>query len=299
MATPSKTAFPSEVLAMARRVAGLADIYWAPECFPKEFAAAKQNWLTALTQFVAGYSFERAGAPPIYRTYAREALQRSGRGLTGPKKALAAAAWNRFQRLALANGHGTNPNVCALYPGKGTHKVTAVEFILGLSSYGHNLFAWATDMLATTKAEDAVYELRRIRGIDYKIATFYLRDVVRAANLDEKKAGPAWCFQPIDVWVRRAAETWGSLSDRAVTDYDSAAELIIDLAEAATVGGGDLNGGAWILGSQLVDRNADPHLSRTLSSSAALEDVLAANVRWSKAIIAGIERTTTGATSSA
>jgi hypothetical protein len=297
--TATQSPFPSDVIAMARRVAGLADIYWAPECFPKEFDAAKKSWLSALKQFVSSYSFERAGAPPVYRTYARRALEKTGRGLAQPTTAFSRAAWNEFEGLARANGHGTNPNVCALYPGKGTHKLTAVEFILSLTSHGHNLLSWATDMLATTRAEDAVRELRRIRGIDYKIATFYLRDVVRAANLEERKAGPGWCFQPIDVWVRRASETWGSLSGRKVTDYDTAAELIIDLADAAAVGGGDLNGGVWILGSQLVDRDSDPDLSQSLASSAALEECLDANLRWSKAIITGIEGSAAGATPSA
>jgi len=295
MAIKSKTPFPPDVLAMGRRVAGLADIYWADECFPKEFDAAKTSWLVALTQFVASYSFERNGAPPIYRTYGRSALERMGKGLAAPNAALATAAWNEFCRLARTNNHGTNPKVCALHTCKG-RKLTAVEFVTRLGGHHYNIFAWASDLLGQGKAEVAVEELRRIRGIDYKIATFYLRDVVRAANLDEKKAGPAWCFQPIDVWVYRAATTWGSLSGRAVVDYDSAAELITDLADAAEVVGGDLNGGVWILGSQLIDRNADPDLSLTLACSAALEDVLAASVRWSKAIIATIDRLNAGAT---
>jgi hypothetical protein len=299
MTLATSSPFPPDVIAMAKRVAPLAEIYWSPDCFHEEFEAATSGWLAALTQFVAGYSFERAGAPPIYRTYAREALARAGEGVTQPTTALAAEVWKEFQGLAQANGHGTNPNVCALHPGNGTHKVTAVEFIATLPSYGFNVFTWATDMLATSRAEHAVGELRRIRGIDYKIATFYLRDVVRAASLDEKKAGPRWCFQPIDVWVRRAAETWGSLSGRNVANYDAAAELIIDLADAAAVSAGDLNGGVWILGSQLVDRNADPDLSHTLASSAALEKCLVANLRWSKAIIAGIETSKAGARASA
>lgn len=298
MPTKAKTPFPSDVIAMARRVAGLADIYWAPECFPKAFDAAKENWLAALTQFVGSYSFERQGAPPIYRTYARQALESTGAGLAQPSASFARAAWSEFQRLAHANKHGTNEKVCALFPGKGTHKITAIEFVAGLGSHGHNLLAWATEMLATTRAEDAVRELLRIRGIHYKIATFYLRDVARAAKIDEKKAGPRWCFQPIDVWVRRAAMAWASPSGRVITDYWSAAEIIVDLADAAGVSGGDLNGGAWVLGSQLADRSSDPDLTRTLSSAASLEDVLAANVRWSRAIITGIEGAS-GATPSA
>jgi hypothetical protein len=299
MTLATSSQFPPDVIAMAKRVAPLADIYWSPDCFQKEFEAATRGWLAALTQFVAGYSFERAGAPPIYRTYAREALTRAGEGVTQPTTALAAEVWKEFQALAQAKGHGTNPNVCALHPAKGTRKVTAVEFIATLPSHGFNIFTWATDMLATSRAEHAVGELRRIRGIDYKIATFYLRDVVRAASLDEKGAGPGWCFQPIDVWVRRAAETWGSLAGRSVTDYWTAADLIVDLADAAGVSGGDLNGGTWILGSQLVDRNADPDLSRTLVSSAALEECLTASVRWSRAIIAGIETSDAGGRASA
>lgn len=290
MTIKSKASFPPEILAMARRVAGLADIYWAPECFPKEFGAARTSWLTALTQFVASYSFERKGAPAIYRTYARQALEKTGDGLVQPSTTFAKAAWSAFQCLARANKHETNPNVCALYPGKGTHKITAVEFIVGLPSYGFNVFAWATSMLATAKAEDAVRELRRVRGINYKIATFYLRDVARAAKIDEKKAGPGWCFQPVDVWVRRAAEAWASLSGRAITDDRSVADLFVDLAAALELRGGDLNAGAWILGSQLVDRNADPDLRNTLASVASLEACLDATVEWSKAIIASIER---------
>jgi hypothetical protein len=295
--TATQSPFPSDVIAMARRVAALADFYWAPDCFPKEFDAAKQSWLSAVTQFVSSYSFERAGAPPIYRAYARRALEKTGWGLAKPTTAFAREAWEEFELLARAKGHGTNPKVNALCPGKGA-KVTAVEFVVGLSSDGHNLFVWATNMLSARKAEDAVGALRRIRGVERKIATFYLRDVARAAALEEAMSGPGWCFQPIDVWVRRAALAWDDLSGRRVTDDRKAAELIVELAKAAGVGGGDLNGGVWILGSQLVDRNADPDLRRTLASSANLEACLDANLRWSRAIIAGIERSTAAVTPS-
>lgn len=286
--TSQLTTFPDDVLAMAKRVAGLADIYWAPECFPKEFAEARQSWLAALIQFVASYSFERQGAPPIYRTYARKALEKHGNGLARPNSTFVKAAWNEFHRFASANAHGTNPNVCSLHSGKG-YKLTAIEFAIELSAHGHNIFAWASDLLARGKAEEAERGLLRIRGIGHKIATFYLRDVVRAAGLDETRAGPGWCFQPVDVWVRRAAEVWGSLSRVSVTNYWTAAELIVDLAGAAGVVGGDLNGGVWILGSQLVDRNADPDLSETLASSVKLETCLNANLGWSRAIIDAIE----------
>jgi hypothetical protein len=213
--------------------------------------------------------------------------------------AFARATWNEFERLARANGHGTNPNVSALYPGKGVHRVTAVEFVVGLSSHGHNLFAWATEMLSARKAEEAVGALRRIRGVQHKIATFYLRDVARVAALEEAMAGPGWCFQPIDVWVRRAAAAWAALSGRRVTDDRKAADLVVALAKAAGVRGGDLNVGVWILGSQLVDRIADPDLRWTLASSANLGSCLNANLRWSAAIIAGIERSAAGDSSSA
>lgn len=269
--------YPAELLKIVQATAQLAEIYWHRDCFPKEVESAERGWLPALVQFTAGYAYERQGAAPAYRDLARKSLAATGGGLSAPTSALPKATWQEFSRLA-DNAH-VRPNwkVNPLAWSKDSGKVSSVQFALSLKAEEHNILRWAADVARGGNAEAATTALRSIRGVGWKLAAFYLRDVARFYSIDEE---PAWCFQPVDVWIRRIAKCWAARINRSVVNDNDAATVFIDLAHAAEVRGGDLNAGAWVLGSQLLDGDLDDvvcywsHFARSM----------ALNYKWNAAV---------------
>jgi hypothetical protein len=275
-------AVPTELLDIVKRLARLAEIYWHPDCFQKTFDQAAGSWQSALTQFLCDYSFEREGAAPAYRRFAREAVCGSGDGLAHPSPEFAAVAWQQFQAFCKQSGIGINPKLSPLNCNAVGSKTAATNFVMKLGGHNFNILTWSRTQLQAGRAEHATAELYTIRGVGRKIAAFYLRDVAKQFHLDEVACGPAWCFQPVDRWVGRVAAVWsgmlgGKLSEE---DYWGGAELFSRLADSAGVRGGDLNAGVWVFASQVLDRN----VADAVSTLAGLEDCLKANLCWHKAI---------------
>lgn len=262
-------------------LARLGDVYWHPDCFPKRFERAANSWLEAVVQFAADYSYERQQASPRYREFAEQAIRAACSSSTVPSPRLAERVWADFRSRCEAAGIGPNWKVNVLSIRSG-HKVSVLEFLSALGSSECNMLRWAQDVLSRGMAEEATKQLRGIRGIGWKLAAFYLRDVCDYSGMDEKACGPLWCFQPVDVWVERVAEILGGRLRRRVRGYDDAAGLLVELAEEAGVRGGRLNAGAWILGSQLVESADD--LIEALSSRRALQECLSDNLRWCRAV---------------
>jgi len=275
-------AYPRELTSVVRTVAALADIYWHPDCFPKDFEHAQSDWLTALVQFTTRYAYERQGAPSAYRILAQEALLSAGRGLERPDTRFASRVWREFQDRAAKQDIAVNPKVNPLNDEGPASNVSSPCFVAALADSHHNILQWAKAMIERGDAEKALSRLQTIRGVGPKIAAFYLRDVARFFELEER---PGWCFQPVDVWTRRTAYYWGELLHRGVRGDRAAAKLLAELAVAAGVRGSDLNAGAWVLGSQLLDAE----LRGVLASEDSLTACLANNLRWSAAIVQILE----------
>lgn len=282
MGRKQSTAYPRELISIVRTIAALADIYWHPDCFPKEFKQAQNNWLTALVQFTAGYAYERQGAPPAYRTLAREALLSAGSDLERPDPRFARRVWKEFQRRAAEQGFAVNRKLNPLNDERSSRNVSSPGFVASLADFDHNILLLAKGMIERGEAEMILLQLQAIRGVGPKIAALYLRDVARFFELEEQ---PGWCFQPVDVWIRRTASYWGELLHRQGNGDRAAARLLAELAAVAGVRGSDLNAGTWVLGSQLLDGE----LRGVVISEDGLTVCLANNLRWSAAIIQALE----------
>lgn len=276
------TPYPRGLTSVVRTVAALAGIYWHPHCFPKDFERAQRDWLTALVQFITAYAYERQGAPSAYRTLANDALVSVGSEFSRPGARFASRVWMEFRDRARKTDLSVNAKVNPLNDEGAANNVSAPRFVATLARFQHNILRWSKAMIERGDAENALSRLQTIRGIGPKIAAFYLRDVARFFELEER---PGWCFQPIDVWTRRTASYWGELLDRRVHRDRDAAHLLADLAVAAGVRGSDLNVGSWILGSQLT--NGD--LRAVVTSPAGLARCLVRNLRWSAAIVQIVE----------
>jgi len=182
--------------------------------------------------------------------------------------------------LAKAKGIGTNPNCNPLKWSRGNATVSSTQFVLAHQEHNCNILLWAADMVRHGRAEEATSELLKIRGIGPKIAAFYLRDVAWYFALDEE---PPRFLQPVDLWIRRIAESWAAFIGRSVDDDDDIASVFVNLARAADVRGGDLNAGAWVLGS-LFSGGSDlgevvcnwPAFSSCIKTSLARNDAVGA-----------------------
>jgi len=275
--------YPEYLLKIVRAVARLSEIYWHKDCFKKEFKFAENGWLPALIQFTSSYSYERQGAPLAYRRLSRNSLENVAKGMKEPSKSFPEDVWAEFKRLAKEGGIGTNENVNPLTCSENNRQISSAQFVLNLKEYEYNILMWAEDHIREGKAEDATDDLLGIRGVGWKIAAFYLRDVAHhVAHHYDLEEEPAWCFQPVDVWIRRIATSWGSIIGRSVEEnYDVAAQVFIDLAKAASVEkAGDLNAGAWVLGSQLIHDDID----KVVTNWDAFTECMKQNCQWNTAV---------------
>jgi len=268
---------PKDIPGIVRDLSRLADIYWDQSCFPKTFEEAARSWLDAVVQFTAEYSYAREGASPRYPQLAEKAIRDVCDPDSVPSRRLARKAWLAFG--SYCGGVGIRPNrkanVLSIQEGR---TVPVLQFVADLGKHRHNMLLWAKEFLEEGRAEDATDHLRTIRGIDWKIAAFYLRDVCDWAGLEERCCGPGWCFQPVDRWILRAAEALGKRLKRRIGSHDDAAELLVELAGEAGVKGGRLNAGIWILGSQFLESGGQ--MEEALASREALHACLANGLAW-------------------
>jgi hypothetical protein len=267
-------AYSRAALCTARVVATLSKVYWDRRCFVdrRAFGRASRAWLSALVQFVSGYSYERNRAPLAYRRISRDALLHAGHGLLVPHGKFVQATWTRFEKLARADGLQTNPIVDPLAPPSAL-LTSATAFVAHLKSDGFNILRWARRLLRTGQASLAVEALREIRGIGPKLATFYLRDVAWHFDL-ESRCGDRRCLQPVDVWIERAVAAWAGQPISG--GYWRKASVMVEVADAAGVSAVDLNAGAWILGSQCQPGS----LSTLLRNPRELRRCLRRNTDW-------------------
>lgn len=96
-------------------------------------------------------------------------------------------------------------------------------------------------------------ELKTIRQIGDKIASFYLRDLVSIYKLDDYISNDDLRFlQPIDVWVRKVAFRIGIISDDRLLD-DKVRIAIVNICKLCGLSSLKFNQGAWYLGKKSFD----------------------------------------------
>ena len=225
-----------------------------------------------LKLFLFVWAYERNGAPRAYRIAAVKAVS----SLNGSVRHLA----DRFEKFrAKKLNPKANP---ALDPRIGAIDIPAVV------------------RLVRTGALEEAFSKLAIRGVGHKLRAFFLRDLVTLlkseSNLDRNPQTYLWC-QPIDVWVRVAAEElchgivdpaprgWGrfglSRADRV------AAWGLVQLALDARVSPLRVNQGIWYFSSNVVAdeprlrsllRRGDPH--QLAAELALMKGFLPARPTW-------------------
>lgn len=279
--------YPSEIIKIARKIVGLSNIYWDSDGYNRleDLKEAEKDWLSALINLVCSFSFERMYAPrQVYPTIAQEVLIEKGATFKKPDSKFQRIVWSAFKTKAEKRGYQPqkSSNWNCLY-NTDSGKISASKFAMKLADDDYNIIKWAQRKIEAQEASAAIDDLRTIRGFQYKLASFYLRDVARYYNLDELSPNDKWCFQPVDIWIRRFAQSWSSragLSFDANNWYDRSAEVFIEVAAQADVRAVDLNTGAWILGSEF----SSGHVEGIAGSMDELKKCLRSNLNWNSLV---------------
>lgn len=220
----------------------------------------------SLGLFLEGYAFERQGRPEDFPAVAADVIAELGSGALDP-----ADVWLRFcnklvgRRLNIMN----NP----LAP-KGTTRVTKKGKTLMTSMYsaievanavGSPLVQWVLRGLNANQTDEVHAKIREITGVDYKIASLFLRDV--AVRYRVFPSTSRWLLQPIDTWVRRSAALLG-----AVGDDEAAAKFILQTAQTENYEPEKINQGMWYFGSEIA--GSEYRLTRALADLTEAEELL-------------------------
>jgi len=239
---------------IVQQVNRLSWLYWQPLGFQdqKQIRSLTEDWRHAFIWFLRSFAFERQGRSPHYSDIALKAV-RSYKEEQPYHENFEQKIWQNFLSRGRFpdDGKGANTKNNPLSPSK-DEICSASALIASLEDYDFNIVKWASLLVASGDVETVWDNLVKIRGIGKKIASFFLRDIVYAFEINEEIIRQKIYLQPIDIWTKRGAEVFAKFISKTPYSYWDYAEIIIEVSEHARVSSTLTNTGLWILGSQLV-----------------------------------------------
>jgi len=227
---------------------------------------------TALVCFLKNYAYERQGSPKAYSEIAVECVSRykGEKEWEVPTEKDAEILWNYYKDIAKEEFNLIKKNKKT---GKEEVKVNKSRnpmnnekkdgIIDKLASENiQNLATHIRDLISKGNTQDAHYffvggkvgkeskPIRGIRGIGEKISSFYLRDIVYLAGLDEKNISDLYLLQPIDTWLEQTLKIL--FKSDVPQKLKEKQTRIVDLCKESGVSSISFNQGAWVLGSQIA-----------------------------------------------
>jgi hypothetical protein len=187
----------------------------------------------AMELFLRQYAYERLGASANYSRAAAEAI-RSSPDLV-PER-----VWATFK--GLVDG-GANPKLNPLAHTQPERWPSCLLCALRDGSSYRNLVITTRDALVTGEVQHVHAEIRNIRGIGPKIASFFLRDVAIRYEIEPDQNRNL--LQPVDRWILRFAQMLdGKLPRSAVGQWMVSNASRPELA----------NAGMWYFGARIAPR---------------------------------------------
>ncbi len=224
---------------------------------PREFRSfssltGKENWFTALRHF-KNYAYERnvSGAARQYREMAAEAIAcLETEGLVSCDNKKEKEIWEHFKAACENKKIKFNSKFDPLNESHGLKK-NLVRFASEVSNSDGTVAAWAFRMISENKLKGAHDSLKTVWGIGDKIASLYLRDIFWLGhNLNpEVSVNDDYLLQPVDIWVRRAAEELTHKKESA----RSAAGVVSCFEKENCIPHGGGNIAFWMLGAKYLD----------------------------------------------
>jgi len=247
-----------------RLLTRVAPMYWdacAGFRKKKQFYDARTNWVTSLKLFLHCYAFQRSVFISQYAEAAKKAVEELLYVNTTITKGL-------INKVAQRNDKIVSEGKKRIKVNQSHNPLAPNGSVLSLcNEIPHkNLLAWTLDSLHRGNIQEVADGLCSVRGIGYKIAAFWIRDVAEAFNVSLKKLEEPSYSQPIDVWVyrfiRAVARTARTNLPRDLAFYTkksywAAAELMIEAADQAGVRHTALNQAVWYYSSEWISEWSD------------------------------------------
>lgn len=197
----------------------------------------------SLAFFLEGYAFAWPGSSPEYPSIAVASLAETwGQSFSGRS---AQKAWKRFRKELGEKGPNYSHNpMCPQgttyqrrYKGKSRTSTTRGLSAIQLVRDELNnccLVDWARGLIAGGEASMAHAVLKRVNGVDQKIASLFLRDL--AVMYDIRPEADRWLLLPVDRWIRFVVRQ--QANDEALSVRDCAEQLmaVTDQPEEADQG---------------------------------------------------------------
>ena len=133
---------------------------------------------------------------------------------------------------------------------RGDRQVTLESLLFINDIEDHNVVHHALDRINDHRICLLYQELKYIKYIGPKLASFFIRDIVLLYNLGDKLLPEEYTvIQPVDTWVRKAAIKTG-LIDESFTDERAMKKIAIGCRQVG-IDPARFNAGAWYYNSQL------------------------------------------------
>lgn len=240
---------PEELRQTARRVAALAPCYYGPIGHVVDgFQSALGNWKTELVHFLERYAFESTHSRHL-KAPSVSVVQAIVKDRATPGGEFQKQVWDKFEEQWGGKNWSTRVNPLSLEP-----EERSVTHFIAMRVPDHKLQSWAVHMLAQERDIGKLHaQLKEIRGIGDKLASFYIRDLAHFVGFDEQSIDRELLhlFVPKDLWTERTAQVWWKTMDQAGSAIPIRT-MYVTVAGAAGVRVRDLDAGSWVLGARLM-----------------------------------------------
>jgi hypothetical protein len=237
--------FDSAQIAVATRLANFASIYRNAYINGENFKRQFNDNYTALQCFLENYAYERQGSAKAYPLIAKQTIEKIFHGkLEKVTHSQITEAWATYTTIAAQdyNGLKTNASHNPMHNHQGILSTMADYNVSNIANYVKKLIEEGNTKSAHTFLDG-------IRGIGTKIASFYLRDIVCLAEINENQIRDSFYLQPLDTWLE---QTFSLIMNKSNVSLEDKQKTFVELCREAGCSSIAFNQGAWVLGSQIA-----------------------------------------------
>ncbi len=267
--------FTKKQVDIVRRLENFSQIYahYALEGEkPKKEQFEEDNNYLALLLFIK-YAYERNIDLTNYRTCALDTLEQYRKKINWTKSLYHKAVediWKTYQEIAKKKYEGLKVN-------EKNNPMNSKEGVLNRLSEESiiNLTKYARKKLIEQNTQEIYDFICSIRGVKYKIASFYLRDLAFFLEIDENQIKDLYLLQPIDIWLERVGKIlfkeWKpiSYSKKVIVEKQ---KKILTLCKQAEVSSISFNQGTWEFGARIA--KSERKFEKALNNEDYMEDLV-------------------------
>ncbi len=240
---------------IARLLQKVSPVYQNYFLCRKIFREQFENGYEALICFLENYAYERQGAAAAYSKIALKCVSskyQNGLIWRVPTRDDAKELWEHYRKIAKSDYNLLDDKTGKAKVNETRNPLTVDGGIIDrlASCNTLNMAVRVRDLISCGDTSGAYNFMTEIRGIGVKIASFYLRDIVYLARLDEGNVSNLHLLQPMDTWLEQTLKIL--FSCEVPKNLQEKQRLIVNLCRESVVSSISFNQGAWVLGSQIA-----------------------------------------------